>query len=106
MSPRPGHEPTELSHRFSALPLQSIRVDVVEGPSAGGTFEAERESLTIGSADGNDLVIADPTLSRYHVEITRHASGGVLVVDHGSTNGTFAGSIRIERAVVPAGTYL
>jgi DNA-binding NtrC family response regulator len=50
-------------------------------------------------------VLGDPTVSRYHLELTRGV-GGVLVVDLGSTNGTYAGTVRIERAVIPPGTQL
>ncbi len=48
----------------------------------------------IGSADENDLVIADPTVSRRHAEIRRrHAR--YRVKDLGSTNGTFLNERRI-----------
>ena len=49
--------------------------------------EATSESLTIGSAPGNDLVTTDTTVSRYHVELRRQ-SDRILVEDHRSTNGT------------------
>jgi DNA-binding NtrC family response regulator len=99
-------EPTIQSQPSWALPVRSIREDVTEGPDAGRSFTSDRESLTIGTADGNDLTLADPTVSRYHADVSRHASGGVAIVDHGSTNGTFVGAVRIERVVVPAGTYV
>ena len=63
------------------------------------------DSLSVGSADGNDVVLRDPTVSRFHAELQR-CPGGVRVVDNDSTNGTFAGAIRIERALVSAGTEL
>ena len=51
------------------------------------------------------LRLADPAVSRYHAEL-RPVAGGVAVTDHGSTNGTFAGGVRIDRGVVPVGTQL
>ena len=99
-------EPTVLSQPSWALPVRSIRVEVTDGPGAGTTLTAERETLSIGTADGNDLVLGDPTVSRYHADVSRHGSGGVSIVDLGSTNGTFVGAVRIERGVVPAGTYV
>ncbi len=99
-------EPTVRSQPSWALPVRSIRVDVTEGPEAGKAVTAERETFTIGTAEGNDLMLADPTVSRYHADVSRHASGGVAIVDHGSTNGTFVGAVRIERGVLPAGSYV
>src|SRR5262252_532229 len=87
------------------LPVRSLRVDVLEGPDAGRSFVASAETLTVGTANNNDVVLTDPTVSRYHVELARHATG-VAVVDHASTNGTFVGAVRVERAVAPAGTII
>ncbi|HBQ17492.1 MAG TPA: hypothetical protein DEF51_42310, partial [Myxococcales bacterium] len=90
----------------SVRPLQALRVVVVDGAQAGETVEIEDEGLHIGSAEGNDLRLSeDPTVSRFHVELTRREDG-ILVQDNGSTNGTFLGQARIERAVVPPGTEL
>ncbi|MEC7518272.1 MAG: sigma 54-interacting transcriptional regulator [Myxococcota bacterium] len=61
--------------------------------------------MTVGSAEGNDLVLADPTVSRYHLEL-RRGEEGVRVVDLGSTNGTRFAGARIERATVPPGATL
>jgi transcriptional regulator with PAS, ATPase and Fis domain len=96
------------TERWGALPtsaVQSLRVDVAEGPDAGVSRWGEREVLTIGTADGNDLVLADPTVSRFHLELRRTADG-VEVVDQGSTNGTYVGVARVTRALVPPETTL
>jgi DNA-binding NtrC family response regulator len=89
--------------------VHSIRVEVLEGPDAGHSRlagpETESDQVTVGTAAGNLLTLTDPTVSRYHLELGRDPSG-VLVVDHGSTNGTLAGGVRIQRAVVPSGTVL
>ncbi|MGE3633371.1 MAG: FHA domain-containing protein, partial [Sandaracinaceae bacterium] len=88
------------------VPVSALRAEVTEGPLAGRAAETEHDTLQIGSAEDNDLVIADdPTVSRYHVELSRE-DDGILVQDHGSTNGTFFGEVRIERAVVPPGASL
>ncbi len=98
---------------MSTLPLAgtsrdtvaTLRAEVVGGSDAGRSSIAEGETLTVGTANGNDLVLADPTVSRYHLELQRD-QGGVLVVDHGSTNGTRVGAVLVERAIVPPGTTL
>ncbi|HEY8429947.1 MAG TPA: sigma 54-interacting transcriptional regulator [Sandaracinaceae bacterium] len=96
---------TEPSRELPGLPIRSLRVEVVEGPDAGASALSESESLTIGSAEGNDLVLRDPTVSRFHLELSRGADG-ILVLDNGSTNGTVYERARIERASVPPGAVL
>jgi DNA-binding NtrC family response regulator len=91
--------------KMAGLPVRALRAEVVAGPDAGRAHVAGGESLSIGSAEGNDLRLEDPTVSRYHVELRRRAEG-ILVIDHGSTNGTVAGAIRIERAVVAPGSEI
>ncbi len=62
-------------------------------------------SIAVGTSADNALVLSDPTVSRYHLELRRTAAG-VSIVDLGSRNGTWVGNIRVDRAVVPAGTRL
>jgi DNA-binding NtrC family response regulator len=85
--------------------VRTVRVEVIKGPDEGKSAVATSESVSIGTADGNDLVLTDPTVSRYHVELVR-GPDGIIVVDHGSTNGTVAGSVKLERGVVAPGATL
>ncbi len=87
--------------------VRSLRVEVVSGPDAGRTFSSEADSITIGSAEGNDLVVSDKTVSRFHLELRRRR-GRILAVDLGSTNGTRIGSsvIQAGNAVVDPGSVL
>jgi len=78
---------------------------VVEGPDTGARVESESETLSIGSAETNDLRLNDPTVSRYHVEL-RRGDDGILVIDNGSTNGTIYESARIERGTLSRGAVL
>jgi DNA-binding NtrC family response regulator len=59
----------------------------------------------VGTSPDNSLVLRDPTVSRYHLELKR-TQDGIAVEDLRSRNGTFIGSLRVERAVVPADTRL
>lgn len=74
------------SHTFS-LSLQT-------GPQAGQVFNVEEYPQTIGRGSGSDIVIPDKTLSRQHARI-QVTSGGCVVEDLGSTNGTFVNGRRI-----------
>ena len=87
------------------LPVRSLAVRVLEGPDAGSEARAVEETLSIGTAQGNDLVLTDPTVSGFHLELVR-AGDRVRLRDHGSTNGTLLGPARIERAEIPPGTTL
>ena len=89
----------------SRVPVRTLAIEVVSGPGAGLRAEADSERMTLGSAAGNTVVLTDPTVSRFHLELAR-TEGGVEVTDLESTNGTFAGALRLSRAVVPPETQL
>jgi DNA-binding NtrC family response regulator len=76
---------------------------VLEGPDAGTASVAADDTVTVGTAQANHLVLRDPTVSRFHAEFSR-AADGVRLSDHGSTNGSFLGAVRVERVVAPPGT--
>jgi DNA-binding NtrC family response regulator len=82
--------------------VTTLRAEVVDGPDRGAQAVGG-EALSVGTARDNALVVSDFTVSRYHLEAAA-GPGGILVTDLGSTNGTYAGAVRIERAVVPPGT--
>ncbi len=90
-------------HQATSLPVRGLACEVAEGPEAGS--RATGDVIAIGSAEGSDLRLRDPTVSRFHAELRREPRG-ILVVDCGSTNGTLAGAVRIERGYVPPGTAL
>ncbi|HJL15356.1 MAG TPA: sigma 54-interacting transcriptional regulator [Sandaracinaceae bacterium LLY-WYZ-13_1] len=85
--------------------IRTLRVDVSEGIDAGRSIWGEDEALSVGTAQGNDLVLGDETVSRFHLEL-RRTDAGIEVVDQGSTNGTQVGAARLGRAVVPPETVL
>ena len=92
-----------LPHQAMSLPVRSLVCEVTEGPDLGG--RAHGDAITIGTAENSDLRLRDPTVSRFHAELRRD-DRGVLVIDHSSTNGTFAGGVRVERGHVAPGTTL
>ncbi len=50
--------------------------------------QISKEVITVGRASENDLIISDPTVSRYHAEMYRHGERWV-VRDLDSTSGSF-----------------
>ena len=90
---RPDHSPpAELK-----LPQDlKLSLAVIAGPDAGRIFPIEKPRVVIGR-EGVDLALDDPEVSRQHAAI--EVSGErVLVLDLGSSNGTFVGDQSIAMA--------
>jgi pSer/pThr/pTyr-binding forkhead associated (FHA) protein len=65
--------------------------DVAAPPSI--SFDSPR--LVIGRGEGCDLRLPDPSISHRHASIRQRGSE-YLIVDEGSTNGTFVGPVRLS----------
>ena len=87
------------------LPVRTLSVKVVGGPDAGLSLTDATEAVTVGLAEGNALRLTDPSVSRFHVELSRRGDK-VLVRDLGSTNGTLVHGLVLLDAAVPPGTVL
>jgi DNA-binding NtrC family response regulator len=81
----------EGSSRF----VRTLRLCVVAGPDSGKRCDSDSDVVSVGTAEGNSLVLGDPTVSRFHVELRREERG-ILLVDHGSTNGTRVGPVLVN----------
>ncbi len=62
----------------------------------------DQSLITLGAIDDNDLVLNEETVSRYHGKVVQEEDGYVLV-DLGSTNGTFINGVRIREAYLKSG---
>ncbi len=89
------------------LPGQPIRVDrrrfrlaVTGGVDAGAATVCADDTLTLGTARGNGLVLTDNAVSRHHARIEVHDQG-IYLRDLKSTNGTFLAGLRITGAYLP-----
>lgn len=70
----------------------------LESVAAGGsrvTHRIDRLPFSVGRDTGNDLTIEAAGLSRRHAELQSDDQGGLLLVDLGSTNGTFVNRERL-----------
>jgi pSer/pThr/pTyr-binding forkhead associated (FHA) protein len=70
---------------------------ILSGVETGRVVEIDKPLVTIGRA-GCDVILDDPELSRRHARIRIRGAAGELE-DMGSTNGTFVGDDRLEKAV-------
>ncbi|HEX5501296.1 MAG TPA: FHA domain-containing protein [Thermomicrobiales bacterium] len=78
---------------------------VVSRDQKGRSYPLDTPRLTIGRGVNNDIVTADPRASRLHAEVRREGAD-VVLVDPGSTNGTFVNGERVARAVLRDGDLL
>lgn len=62
-------------------------------------------AVVVGSGEGSDLVLREPTVSRRHAEFELVADG-VAVRDLGSRNGTYYLGQRVEKMIVEIGARL
>ncbi|MCC6352815.1 MAG: FHA domain-containing protein [Verrucomicrobiae bacterium] len=69
-------------------------LQIFAGYQTARHFPLERQLLKIGRSMDNDIVIADPSVSRYHARLEVH-DFGVILRDLGSRNGTWLMSHRI-----------
>ncbi|AEI63297.1 sigma-54 dependent transcription regulator [Corallococcus macrosporus] len=90
----------------TTVKLHKCRLAVTSGPDTGRSVVSDKERLRCGAHPGNDLVLVeDRTASRHHFEI-QFTERGYLLVDLGSTNGTFLDGRRIERAYLSPGSQI
>lgn len=57
-------------------------------PTVEWPFEFEQDRVTIGRASGADVRLPDASVSTRHASLRVEGSGRVVLLDHGSTNGT------------------
>lgn len=74
-------------------------VAVIQGPDGKMEIESTEGRLTVGTSEGVDLRLTDPTVSRFHAEFEATATGLVLR-DLGSTNGTRLAGLMIREVVL------
>jgi type II secretory pathway pseudopilin PulG len=74
-----------------------------------GNFSKEyplnKNRISVGRAQGNDIVIPDQTVSSGHAEFTNEA-GIWYITDKNSTNGTFVNAVRINRQKLSSGDII
>ena len=89
--------------RLQTLVMRRFRVTAVDGAERQANATSDSSELTIGTADGNQLLLTDPTVSRHHCAI-RVTPRGFQLRDLGSTNGTWLAGHLIEVAYLKPGS--
>jgi transcriptional regulator with GAF, ATPase, and Fis domain len=68
-------------------------------------YVVTKDTIRIGTAPDNELVLNDDTVSRLHAEILK-TKDGYLIRDLGSTNGTFVGNVRVKEVFLTASSVI
>jgi phosphoserine phosphatase RsbU/P len=68
-------------------------------------FSLNRDSISIGRSQDQDIVLGDPCVSRQHALIVREGDT-YSIVDQNSTHGTYLNSVRVRRSTLRLGDVL
>jgi S-DNA-T family DNA segregation ATPase FtsK/SpoIIIE len=95
-----GPEAAPARHAAAAS-TTGLELAVIGGLSAGGSLPLQRGELSIGRAEGCDVVLHDDLVSRLHAKIVVADDGTISIEDLDSANGTLVnGSAIAERTVI------
>src|SRR5579863_3624875 len=81
------------------------RLVAVAGPLKGSTFSLEKDEMTLGRLDTNQIVVPDMAVSRQHCTIRRE-NGGFKLLDLQSRNGCFVNSVPVKEHQLQEGDRL
>jgi DNA-binding NtrC family response regulator len=91
--------------QFDWRKVQVYRLHVRTPDNTQTRQEYAKRILRVGSREGNDVVLADETVSRIHFEISADAEGYRLR-DLGSSNGTFVDGYRVGDVYLKPGSRI
>lgn len=80
-------------------------LQVLSGPEAGRRHPLDRNRVTMGRAEDQDIVVADPGASRRHGVVERQGDRWMLI-DPGSANGLFLDGKRVQTAPLNEGAEI
>jgi len=89
-------EPKDEKKEFGTLTINM-------GGQLGKSYAIGEKGVIIGrDPDQCDIVIMDPNVSRVHAWVTVK-KGEVVIIDRGSTNGTYVNQVKVENANLKSG---
>lgn len=91
--------------KAALVDLKDAALEFVSGPLVGKTVGLDRDVTTIGSVEGNTVLLTDTGVSRKHVGIKRVPDGFELA-DLGSTNGVYVNGEKVARRKLAVGDVI
>ncbi|MEO1338038.1 MAG: FHA domain-containing protein [Myxococcota bacterium] len=85
--------------------VRPLTIEVTEGPDQPSQLGPLSFPIRIGAAEGNEVVLNDPTVSSYHCTL-EEGPEGIIIRDTGSTNGVWIGGHRVLVGVISETTQI
>jgi pSer/pThr/pTyr-binding forkhead associated (FHA) protein len=79
----------------AVLPGDASDLDAAVHPIRKRKGNPYPDTITVGRAESNDIVVAYDELSKLHAYFTRSTDGALFLADAGSTNGTWVAGVRL-----------
>nr|WP_152235397.1 FHA domain-containing protein [Bifidobacterium leontopitheci] len=97
----PAQAPRTSRPQQSARPGAPTLLVLIDGPKAGASVPLNGESITVGRAASNTVVLDDEFVSSHHARVYQDpASGQWAIEDLGSTNGTIVNQQRLKMPMI------
>jgi len=102
--PLPPPRPVEdaVTRFISSAPLDEDKFVLSLPGGKRQEFTLSKANIVIGRSPANDIVLADPSVSRRHARVERLAQG-FEVVDLGSVNGVTVNGVKVARCILKSG---
>jgi hypothetical protein len=103
--PKVDPEPkAEAGTKVIGSPAATLTLEA--GGQLGKSYPIGEKGLILGrDPEQCDIIISDPNVSRVHAWVTLKREGAV-VIDRGSTNGTYINNIKVENAKLKSGDVI
>ncbi len=87
------------------LPINWAYLIIKHGEDRGKDFKIIKDETTIGREKENDIVIVNPTVSRFHAKIIR-SEDKYYIEDLGSANGTMVNGLKVNKELLHDGDII
>jgi DNA-binding NtrC family response regulator len=104
-SDQDGVSTVPLADLAGEVRVRTFTLRVVEGPDAGRDYGSAGDRTIIGTHESAELILRDPTVSRFHCEILAQ-DRSVLIRDLGSRNGVHVNDLRVREAYLRSGVTI
>jgi DNA-binding NtrC family response regulator len=101
-------EPTKIAYvngEPKTLHLRKTHLVVNPGVEEAREYTFDQDLISIGTLDECDILLDDDTVSREHCRVVQDGQN-TIVIDDGSTNGTYVNGVQIREAFLAPGSVL